>query len=56
MNIVFCVQGSKGQSVLYGSSKGASYMENQVQLCKKYSTVMQIIVVVLGVKFLTITN
>ena len=30
-------------------------MENKVQLCGKYSTVMQIIIVVLGVKFLSLT-
>ena len=30
-------------------------MENKVQLCGKYSTVMQIVVIVLGVKFLSLT-
>ena len=30
-------------------------MENKVQLCGKYSTFMQIIVVVIGVKFQTVT-
>ena len=31
-------------------------MENKVQLCGKYSAVMQISVVVLGVKFLSLTT
>ena len=31
-------------------------MENKVQLCGKYSIVMQISVVVLGVKFLSLTT
>ena len=31
-------------------------MENKVQLCGKYIIVMQIIVVVLGVKFITVTT
>ena len=31
-------------------------MENKVQLCGKYSTVMQISVVVLGVKFVFVTT
>ena len=31
-------------------------MENKVQLCGKYSTVMQIVVIVLGVKFLSLTT
>ena len=40
--------GSKGQSVLYFP------YGNKVQLCGKYSTVMQIVIVV-GVKFLSVT-
>ncbi len=31
-------------------------MENKVQLCGKYNTVMQIVVIVLGVKFLSLTT
>ena len=55
---VFCMGRSKGKSVLYSSK----CMENKVQLCMlygKYSTVMQIIVVVIGVKFqmlIAVTN
>ena len=31
-------------------------LENKVQLCGKYSIVMQIVVIVLGVKFLSVTT